>query len=68
MRAVSWGGSGVARRRDDAAAGYGSADQQWRIPNSPTTRFLIGQATKTVTAAGVLKLVEGEAVRLDFGH
>jgi len=38
--------------------GYGSANLEWNIPNSPTTKFRLGSITKQFTAASVLLLEE----------
>ncbi len=38
--------------------GYGSANLEWGIPNSPATRFRIGSLTKQFTAAAILLLEE----------
>ena len=38
--------------------GYGSANLEWEIPNSPSTRFRIGSVTKQFTAAAILLLEE----------
>src|SRR4051794_8822547 len=38
--------------------GYGSANLEWQIPNSPTTKFRLGSVTKQFTAACVLFLEE----------
>ncbi len=38
--------------------GYGSADLEWDIPNSPTTKFRLGSITKQFTAASILLLEE----------
>jgi D-alanyl-D-alanine carboxypeptidase len=38
--------------------GYGFADQEWDIQNSPTTRFRIASLTKQFTACGILLLQE----------
>ena len=38
--------------------GYGSANLDWRIPDSPTTRFRLGSVTKQFTAACILLLEE----------
>src|SRR5260370_29203217 len=38
--------------------GYGWADLEWNIPNSPTTRFQIASVTKQFTAAAILLLEE----------
>ncbi len=44
--------------------GYGLANEEWRIPNTPTTKFRIGSVTKTFTAAAILRLVEADAIEL----
>jgi CubicO group peptidase (beta-lactamase class C family) len=36
--------------------GYGQASLEWRIPNSSSTRFRLGSATKQFTAASILLL------------
>lgn len=38
--------------------GYGSANLEWEIANSPATRFRIGSVTKQFTAAAILLLEE----------
>ena len=38
--------------------GYGSADIEWNVPNSPGTKFRLGSITKQFTAACVLLLEE----------
>lgn len=38
--------------------GYGSANLEWSIPNSPSTKFRLGSLTKQFTAACVLLLQE----------
>lgn len=38
--------------------GYGSANLEWSIPNSPTTKFRLGSVTKQFTAASILLLDE----------
>ncbi len=38
--------------------GYGSANLEWSVPNSPTTKFRLGSVTKQFTAACVLLLEE----------
>jgi CubicO group peptidase (beta-lactamase class C family) len=44
--------------------GYGSADLEWNIPNSPTTRFRAGSMGKQFTAAAVLLLEERGKLKL----
>lgn len=60
--------NGAALVLDDDATvlrkGYGQASIRWSIANSPSTRFLIGSITKSVTALIVLRLVAAE--RLDL--
>jgi CubicO group peptidase (beta-lactamase class C family) len=38
--------------------GFGYANLEWQIPNSPTTKFRIGSITKQFTAAAILILEE----------
>jgi len=38
--------------------GYGPANREWDIPNTPRTRFRIGSITKQFTAAAILLLQE----------
>lgn len=38
--------------------GYGSADLEWEVPNSPGTKFRLGSVTKQFTAASILLLEE----------
>src|SRR5439155_1679335 len=49
----------VARGRDVLLdKGYGFADLEWSIPNSPATKFRLGSLTKQFTAASILLLRE----------
>ena len=45
--------------------GYGSANLEWDIPNSPTTKFRLGSLTKQFTAACVLLLEERGKLKVD---
>src|SRR5213080_4618910 len=45
--------------------GYGSANLEWSIPNSPTTKFRLGSITKQFTAASILLLEERGKLKLD---
>jgi CubicO group peptidase (beta-lactamase class C family) len=45
--------------------GYGSANLEWSVPNTPTTKFGIGSMTKQFTAAAVLLLEERGKLKLD---
>src|SRR4051812_9024385 len=38
--------------------GYGSADLEWNIPNTPATKFRLGSITKQFTAAAIMLLEE----------
>ena len=49
----------VARGADVLLSkGYGSANLEWDVPNSPATKFRIGSVTKQFTAAAILLLQE----------
>ncbi|HEX7138787.1 MAG TPA: serine hydrolase [Vicinamibacterales bacterium] len=45
--------------------GYGFANVEWQIPNSPTTRFRLGSLTKQFTSASILLLEERGKLSLD---
>jgi CubicO group peptidase (beta-lactamase class C family) len=45
--------------------GYGFADLEWEVPNSPTTKFRLGSITKQFTAACILLLEERGQLKLD---
>jgi CubicO group peptidase (beta-lactamase class C family) len=45
--------------------GYGSANLEWNIPNSPTTKFRLGSITKQFTAAAVLLLEEQGKLKIE---
>src|ERR1700676_3171651 len=53
-------GSVLVARGDEILfnKGYGSANLEWDIPNSPTTKFRLGSITKQFTAASILLLEE----------
>ena len=34
--------------------GYGDADLEWNVPNTPDTKFRLGSLTKQFTAASIL--------------
>jgi CubicO group peptidase (beta-lactamase class C family) len=44
--------------------GYGSADLEWNIPNTPATKFRLGSITKQFTAASILLLEEKGKLKL----
>jgi CubicO group peptidase (beta-lactamase class C family) len=45
--------------------GFGLANMEWNIPNTPATKFRLGSITKQFTAAVVLQLIEEGKLRLD---
>jgi CubicO group peptidase (beta-lactamase class C family) len=40
------------------AKGYGNANEEWAVPNTPETKFRLGSITKQFTAASILLLQE----------
>src|SRR5258706_5410698 len=44
---------------------YGMADLEWKVPNSPTTRFNIASMTKQFTAASILLLEDRGKLKTD---
>lgn len=55
----------VARGTDVLfAKGYGMANLEWSVPNTPTTRFAIGSTSKQFTAAAILLLEERGKLRV----
>jgi CubicO group peptidase (beta-lactamase class C family) len=45
--------------------GYGYANLEWRIPNTPATKFRLGSITKQFTAASILLLEERGKLSID---
>src|SRR5438128_9413892 len=45
--------------------GFGLANMEWNIPNTPGTKFRLGSITKQFTATLVLQLVEQGKIKLD---
>jgi len=45
--------------------GYGSADLEWNIPNTPSVKFRLGSLTKQFTAASILLLEERGKLKID---
>ncbi|HEY2014790.1 MAG TPA: serine hydrolase [Bryobacteraceae bacterium] len=45
--------------------GYGSANLEWNVPNSPATKFRLGSVTKQFTAACILLLEERGKLKVD---
>jgi CubicO group peptidase (beta-lactamase class C family) len=44
---------------------FGYADETWKVPNTPLTRFQIGSLTKQFTAALILQLAQQDQIDLD---
>ncbi len=56
----------VARAGDVILSkGYGSANLEWNIPNTPVTKFRLGSLTKQFTAASILLLAERGKLALE---
>lgn len=65
-RGVPGGALAVVKdRRLVYAKGYGWADREKQIPATPTSLFRIASISKSITAVGVLKLVEEGRLSLD---
>ena len=45
--------------------GFGMANMEWNIPNTPDTKFRLGSITKQFTATLTLQLVEQGKIKLD---
>lgn len=45
--------------------GYGSANLEWNVPNTPSTRFRLGSVTKQFTAASILLLEERGKLKVE---
>ena len=45
--------------------GYGFADFEWKIPNTPDTKFRLGSITKQFTSALIMQLVDEGKLSLD---
>ncbi len=60
-------GSVLVARGDDVllSKGYGSANLEWDIPNTPDTKFRLGSVTKQFTAACVLLLEQRGQLSVD---
>jgi CubicO group peptidase (beta-lactamase class C family) len=63
----SFMGAVLVARGDDVilSKGYGSANLEWNIPNTPATKFRLGSITKQFTAASILLLEERGKLMLD---
>jgi CubicO group peptidase (beta-lactamase class C family) len=60
-------GSVLVARGNDVLLnkGYGFADLEWNVPNTPTTKFRLGSITKQFTAAAILLLEERGKLTVD---
>jgi len=60
-------GAVLVARGDEVllSKGYGSANLEWNIPNSPATKFRLGSVTKQFTAASILLLEERGKLKTD---
>lgn len=47
--------------------GYGLADREWNVPNTPDVKFRVGSITKQFTSMLILQQVEKGTIKLD-GH
>ncbi len=56
---VSEGGKVIFKK------GYGMANMEWAIPNTPDTKFRLGSITKQFTAMLILQLVEENKIDLE---
>src|SRR5690348_9528710 len=66
QRSAFMGAVLVARGGDVILSkGYGSANLEWNIPNTPTTKFRLGSITKQFTAASILLLEERGKLTID---
>src|SRR6266581_6035984 len=45
--------------------GYGLANMEWQIPNTPDTKFRLGSITKQFTSMVVMQLVNEGKIKLD---
>src|SRR5580765_6790128 len=45
--------------------GYGFANLEWQVPNTPTTKFRLGSITKQFTAASILLLEERGKLKIE---
>jgi CubicO group peptidase (beta-lactamase class C family) len=60
-------GSVLVARGDEVlfSKGYGFANMEWKIPDSPSTKFRLGSVTKQFTAASILLLEERGKLKTD---
>src|SRR5579871_1541757 len=67
VRADGFSGAVLVARdgRPILARGYGPANRDYDLPNTPRTKFRIGSVTKPITAVAILTLVQQGKLRLD---
>jgi CubicO group peptidase (beta-lactamase class C family) len=67
VRDKTFMGSVLVARGSDVilSKGYGFANLEWDVPNTPATKFRLGSITKQFTAASILLLEERGKLRLD---
>ncbi|RPI61430.1 MAG: class A beta-lactamase-related serine hydrolase, partial [Lysobacterales bacterium] len=60
-------GAVLVARGDEVilSKGYGFANLEWSIPNTPSTKFRLGSVTKQFTAAAILLLADRGKLALD---
>ena len=60
-------GTVLVARGDEVlfSRGYGSANLEWNIPNTPNTKFRLGSITKQFTATAILLLEERGKLSVD---
>src|SRR6266513_2810870 len=66
VRDKTFMGSVLVARASDVilSKGYGSANLEWNVPNTPATKFRLGSITKQFTAASILLLEERSKLKL----
>ena len=67
VRTRAFAGAVLVARGSDVVLnkGYGAANLEWDIPNTPATKFRLGSVTKQFTAAAILLLEERGKLMLD---
>jgi len=60
-------GAALVARGDQIvfSKGFGSANLEWNVPNTPSTKFRLGSITKQFTAASILLLEERGKLKID---
>jgi CubicO group peptidase (beta-lactamase class C family) len=66
MRANGFSGTILLARKGApiVAKGYGLANREWDIPNTPRTRFRLGSITKQFTSMAVLQLQQQDKLKV----